>query len=168
MFVRSTKRVKLLGALVFLAVMMTGTANADIRRYKDLTLARNAEPTSHVLRGYNRGAISLHHIVGSRDGDRNMCMGYGSYDADHIIKLEQRLPNLTLQVRSKYPDTTLAVIGPHQKLYCADDSPSGRAAQLELHDLKRGTYKVWVGGIDQGAAFKYTLKVSQPDAVSQK
>lgn len=167
MFVRSIGQAKLLGVLVFFTVMMSGSADAEIRRFKDLTLIRNAEQTSHVLRGYNRGAISLHHIVGSRDSNRNMCLGYGSYNADHIIKLEQRLPNLTLQVKSKYPDTTLVVSGPNNKLYCADDSPSGKAAQLKIHNPKPGTYKVWVGGFEQGTAFRYTLKVSQTDAVSQ-
>lgn len=165
MFATSSRRVKSLGILAFLTILVMGSASAEMP--KNLTLARDSEPTSHYLKGYIRGQFGLHNVVSSRDSKNNLCFGYGSYDPDHLITLKQRFPSLVLQVKSKYPDTTIVVRGPDQKLYCADDSLDGKAAQLELKNLKIGTYQVWVGAFDQGYSFRYMLRVNQADTVSQ-
>jgi hypothetical protein len=167
MHVRFVGLAKGLGVFTFLTIMMTGAVHAEINRSKTLILVRDTELKHHILKGYTRGTIDLHDVVGSRDINNNRCFGYGSIDPDHVITLKQRLPKLTLQVKSKYPDTTLIVKGPGQALYCADDSPSGPAAQLELTHPKSGTYKVWVGSFDQGARVRYNLEVNQSEAVSQ-
>lgn len=167
MLATSNRKVKSFGILAFITILIMGSASAEIPNSKNLTLARDSEPTSHYLKGYIRGQFGLHHIVGSRDSKNNLCFGYGSYDPDHLITLKQRFPSLVLHVKSKYPDTTIVVRGPDQKLYCADDSLNGKAAQLELKNLKLGTYQVWVGAFDQGDSFRYMLKVNQTDTVSQ-
>lgn len=115
--------------------------------------------SSKLLRGYTRGTVGLHNIVGERDQRRNRCMGYGSASPDHQLDLRRGLTDVSLQVRSKFKDSTLVLKGPGNALFCADDSSLGKDAGMKLNKLPPGLYDVWVGAFDAGDNFAYTLSI---------
>ena len=116
-------------------------------------------PNAKILRGYTRGTVGLHNIVGERDQRRNRCMGYGSASPDHQIQLQPGRAQISFQVQSKRRDTTLVVKGPGSSIFCADDSPLGKDAGLKLNNLPPGRYEIWVGAFDAGENFAYTLSI---------
>ena len=112
------------------------------------------------IRGYAKGTVALFQSVGDRDSANRRCMGYGSLAPDHMIELGKGTSQITLQLKSQNQDTTLVVVGPDNRLYCADDSPNGgRDAGLVLSGLKPGSYKIWVGTLDAGLNVRYQLSL---------
>ncbi len=111
------------------------------------------------VKGYAKGAVALHKIVGDRDRNNNRCMGYGSPSPDHLLVLQKNFSRLQFQVNSG-KDTTLLLKGPDNKLYCVDDSSKGKDAGFVAKNLKAGSYKVWIGTFDLGDNYRYTLSVT--------
>lgn len=147
---------KLLGftaLLVGLSWTTASTASQIVR------LSGDSSPQVKVLRGYLRGTVGLHNIVGNRDQRRQRCMGYGSASPDHQIEITQNLSRISLQVRSRARDTTLVIRGPKNSIFCADDSQLGKDAGMTLSNLQPGLYQVWVGAFDSGDKFPYTLSI---------
>ena len=136
--------------------MIPTAVNANIK-----TVQISSGPQQQrLLRGYTRGTVGLHNIVGERDRNRNRCMGYGSTSPDFQLELKQGASNqVDLQVRSKSKDTTLVVRGPGNAVFCADDSNLGKDAGMKLNNLQPGLYQVWVGAFDAGDNFPYTLTI---------
>ena len=127
----------------------------------DKILLGSANGAQNVnIRGYAKGSVALFQAVGDRDSSNRRCMGYGSLAPDHVIELGKGTSQITLQVKSQNQDTTLVVVGPDNRLYCADDSPTGeKDAGLVLSGLKAGTYKIWVGTLDAGLNIRYQLSL---------
>ncbi|MGB7413684.1 MAG: hypothetical protein WA902_05705 [Thermosynechococcaceae cyanobacterium] len=113
-----------------------------------------------TTKGYAKGVVALHKVVGNRDRNNNLCMGYGSPEPDHILVLNGNAAQLKLQVNSG-KDTTLLMKGPDNKLYCADDTARGKDANLVTQALKSGSYKIWVGTGEAGQSYRYTLSISE-------
>jgi hypothetical protein len=152
-----------LGLLVSVtAAGLVAPAKAELEQGTSLVLAAPAQNVD--VRGYVKGAVALFKTVGDRDSSQKRCMGYGSLTPDHILEIQQKTSQVTLQLRTKQQDTTLVVEGPDNRLYCSDDSAQGvKDAGLVLSNLNPGSYKVWIGAFEPGAGFRYTLNVqTQP------
>lgn len=116
--------------------------------------------SSHTIKGYAKGIIALHRIVGERDMQKNMCLGYGSPSPDHMLVLKKNVNKLRLQVNSRR-DTTLLIKGPGNRLYCLDDSEKGKDAGWVANQLPAGKYSIWVGSFERGQQFRYTVTVDE-------
>ena len=116
---------------------------------------------SYILRGFSKGSVALFQNVGDRDSQNHRCMGYGSLEPDHTIQIQGKMSSLTFQVKTQeQKDTTLIVQGPNNVLYCSADSTDGsKNTALTIRNFKEGTYKVWVGALDAGSAFRYNLSL---------
>lgn len=154
------------GAIPFTALLigMLGgfthglVANANPANFASLKLAPGF--SSQTVKGYAKGAIALHRVVGERDMQKNMCLGYGSPSPDHMLVLKKKVNKLRLQVNSKR-DTTLLIKGPGNRLYCLDDSAKGKDAGWLATQLPAGKYSVWVGSFERGQQFRYTVTVDE-------
>lgn len=116
--------------------------------------------SSQRVKGYAKGTIALHRIVGERDVHKNMCLGYGSPTPDHMLVLKNSVSKLRLQVHSQR-DTTLLIKGPGNRLYCLDDSAQGKDAGWIATQLPAGKYSIWVGSFERGQQFRYTVTVEE-------
>ena len=116
--------------------------------------------SSKTVKGYTKGAIALHRIVGERDMQRNMCLGYGSLSPDHELVLKKNVKKLSVQVSSSR-DTTLLIKGPKNRLYCFDDSAQGKDAGWIANQLPAGKYSIWVGSFEKGQQFRYSVTVNE-------
>jgi len=133
-------------------------ATANTANFASLKLAPGF--SSQTVKGYAKGAIALHRIVGERDTQQNMCLGYGSPNPDHMLVLKKNVNKLKLQVNSQQ-DTTLLVKGPGNRLYCVDDSAQGKDAGWIADQLPAGKYAVWVGSFERGQQFRYTVTAEE-------
>lgn len=126
--------------------------------FGSLTLGANKQSGS--LAGSTGGSTSLPAIVSNRDRNNNKCLGFGDPTPDHMLVLQQNVPNLKLRVNSGGGDTTLVVQGARD-VRCGDDSKSGKDASITDTDWQAGTYKIWVGTATPGERRDYTLYVRQ-------
>ncbi|UJB68425.1 hypothetical protein HRE53_18015 [Acaryochloris sp. 'Moss Beach'] len=133
--------------------------NANPANFASLSLSPGF--SSKTVKGYAKGAIALHRVVGERDMQRNMCLGYGSPSPDHVLVLTKKVNKLRLQVNSRR-DTTLLIKGPKNRLYCLDDSAQGKDAGWIADQLPAGKYSIWVGAFERGQQFRYTVTVDEP------
>jgi len=115
---------------------------------------------SQTVKGYAKGTTALHRIVGERDSQKNMCLGYGSTNPDHMLVLKRSITQLRLQVNSNR-DTTLLIKGPGNHLYCLDDSDKGKDAGWVADQLPAGKYAIWVGSFERGQQFRYSVTVDE-------
>ena len=143
-----------LAALFICLVPITAIANTQTVQLSKQTLNQPKR-----FRGYIRGTVGLHNIVGERDQLRRRCMGYGSASPDYQLEVTEGMPSLALQVRSRAKDTTLVIKGPNNRILCADDSALGKDAGMTLQNLEPGLYQVWVGAFEIGDRFSYTLSL---------
>lgn len=116
--------------------------------------------SSQTVKGYTKGAIALYRIVGERDMHKNMCLGYGSPNPDHMLVLKKNVNPIKLQVNSQR-DTTLLIKGPGNHLYCLDDSANGKDAGWLPEQLPAGKYSIWVGSFERGQQFRYTVTAEE-------
>jgi len=124
------------------------------------SLTLGAGKQSGTLTGSTGGSTSLPAIVSNRDRHNNKCLGFGDPTPDHILVLQQNVPNLRLRVTSG-GDTTLVVQG-EREIRCSDNAKmSGKDASLADADWQAGTYKIWVGTSAPGIRRDYTLSVRQ-------
>ncbi|MGF1601433.1 MAG: hypothetical protein ACFCU8_05325 [Thermosynechococcaceae cyanobacterium] len=144
-------------ALLF-TTLLCAPALAESSNFGSISFAPGAK-AGLTMKGYAKGVVALHKVVGNRDRNNNLCMGYGSPEPDHILVLKGNAAQLTLQVNSG-KDTTLLVKGPDNKLYCADATARGKDASLVTQSLKSGSYRIWVGTSNPGQSYRYTLNVT--------
>ncbi|MDY7013884.1 MAG: hypothetical protein SVX43_09870 [Cyanobacteriota bacterium] len=115
-----------------------------------------------AVNGFTGGSVSFPDKFGSRDRNNNQCLGYGDTNPDHIMVLEDDLPQLTIRINSGRNDTTLVIQGPDSgTLRCGDDSGSNPDASIEDFNWKSGTYNVWVGSVEPGQRWNYRLSASE-------
>ena len=146
------------GWLVSLAVLGALPVLAQ-SNFGELTLSANKQ--SGTLTGSTGGSTSLPAIVSNRDRNNHKCLGFGDPTPDHILVLQQSVPNLKLRVNSGGSDTTLVVQGAQGEVRCGDDAKGGKDASLADTDWQAGTYKVWVGTATPGVRRDYTLYIRQ-------
>ncbi|WP_299489088.1 hypothetical protein [Acaryochloris sp. IP29b_bin.137] len=146
----------LLVAVIWGLLIDQSSTQANPANFASLSLS--SELSAQRAQGYAKGTIALHRIVGERDQQKNMCLGYGSPTPDHILVLKNNTNKLRLQVHSQ-KDTTLLIKGPGNRLYCLDDSAQGKDAGWLATQLPAGKYSIWVGSFERGQQFRYTVTV---------
>jgi hypothetical protein len=140
-----------------LAAILAGTTSISVNA-NPIQISQGPQQ-SKLLRGFTRGTVGLHNIVGNRDQNQNRCMGYGSASPDHQLELKSGITQISFQVRTQRQDSTLVIKGPGNAVFCADDSSFGKDAGIKLNNLPPGQYEVWVGSFDAGKTFPYTLSI---------
>ncbi|MEB3828674.1 hypothetical protein [Phormidium sp. CCY1219] len=134
---------------------------AQTANYEGLTLSPGFSPQSAEVTGYTGGSTSLPAVVSARDRNNQPCLGFGDPTPDHIMELTSDFDRLTVSVDSG-EDTTLAILGPNRGMVrCGDDTSSGRDASISDRNWEAGTYRIWVGSLEAGERYKYTLMVSE-------
>ncbi|MFB8790535.1 MAG: hypothetical protein U7123_17195 [Potamolinea sp.] len=128
--------------------------------FSTLTITPGFPRASGIVGGNTGGSFSLPSIANS-DRNKQPCIGYASQTPDHILILEKDFPKLTLQVRTRMKDTTLMIRGPNNLILCGDDTGPSKDASIEAINLKKGRYEVWVGAIEAGKRWNYTLTVRE-------
>jgi pectate lyase len=143
-----------------LALLLTAApALAQTSNFGTLTL--NSTKTVGTLNGTTGGSTSLPAITSNADRDNNKCLGFGDPTPDHILVLQQKVQDLTLQVSSDDSDTTLVVQGPDGVVRCADNIVSRKPVAIRDTEWQAGSYQIWVGTINPGVRRNYTLTVRQ-------
>jgi hypothetical protein len=146
-----------------LALIMTLGAIAAIAEPSNfgiLTLSHGFSPSVGVGSGIAGGAFSLSSLA-QKDTNNNKCLGFASPTPDHLLVLQQDFAQLTIQINSRGRDTTLLVMGPDNQVFCGDDTGSSKDARVSHPNWKAGTYRIWVGSIDEDAKLKYSLSVGE-------
>jgi hypothetical protein len=149
---------------VALAVALSATpAFSQAANFRKLTLSSGFSPAAGQASGQTGGTLSLSSIANS-DRNNKPCIGYGSETPDHIMVLESKFPKLAVEVNSG-KDTTLVIRGPNNLILCGDDTKTGKGASkdasVEAANLPPGEYRVWVGTMQEGQRWNYTLTVRQ-------
>lgn len=150
--------------LVALAVALSATpAFSQAANFGGLKLSLGFAPATGQASGRTGGTYSLSSIANS-DRNNKACIGYGSETPDHIMLLESNFPKLTVEVNSG-KDTTLVIRGPNNLILCGDDTKTSKGvskdASVEATNLPAGEYRVWVGAIQEGQRWNYSLTVRQ-------
>ncbi|MEC4802663.1 MAG: hypothetical protein SAJ12_15290 [Jaaginema sp. PMC 1079.18] len=99
-----------------------------------------------------------------RDGEGNVCVGYGDDTPDYILKVEGELNPITLEVESGGNDTTLVIQDRDRNiLYCGDDNEQTNSpdAYLYRENIAPGTYHIWIGSFDPNQRWSYNLVVRE-------
>lgn len=154
-------RVRLNGSriLALLAALISLPALAETANFGSLTLSRTSPTSTAVLTGSTGGSFSLSAIA-NKDTHNNKCFGFGSPTPDHILVLQQDFSQLTVQIDSGGKDTTLLIQGPNDStVRCGDDTGRSKDASVTDTGWKAGTYRVWVGSLEAGVKYKYSLSV---------
>lgn len=133
---------------------------AEPSNFGILTLSQGFSPSQGVASGIAGGTFSLSSLA-QKDTNNNKCLGFASPTADHLLVLQQDFAQLTIQINSRGHDTTLLVMGPENQVFCGDDTGSSKDARVSHPNWKAGTYRIWVGSIDEGAKLKYSLSVGE-------
>jgi hypothetical protein len=128
--------------------------------FATLTLSPGFPPASALAAGQTGGAYSLPSIANS-DRNKKPCIGYGSDTPDHIMVLEKDFPKLTVLVNAPGKDTTLLIRGPNNLILCGDDTGSRKDANVTATNWKAGRYQIWVGSIESGQRWNYSLTVRE-------
>jgi hypothetical protein len=113
-----------------------------------------------VLSGATNGSYSLSSIA-KFDRDQNPCLGFSGNTPDHKILLEKGFAKLNFQVNSRGKDTTLIIKAPNGQIFCGDDTGAKKDASIVAKDLPSGEYEVWVGSIEPGKRWSYSLTISE-------
>lgn len=143
-----------------IAVLSTTPALSQESNFGEVSLAPGFPPGSVQVVGHTGGSYPLPSIA-NRDSKNKPCYGYGDETPDHIFVLEQDFSNLSILVNSGGKNTTLVVKGPDGKFYCGDDTGSSEDASLRNLDLPTGSYQLWVGSVQAGQNWNYTLTVEE-------
>lgn len=148
------------GILALVAVVSATPVLADNTNFGSLSLSPGFTSAKAVVRGYTNGSVSLSSIQ-NNDIHNNACIGYGSATPDHVIVLDKNFSRLTVQVDSGNKDTTILIKGPDGIVRCGDDTGTSKDASVQDSNWKAGKYSIWVGAIDSGKRWDYTLSVKQ-------
>lgn len=145
--------------LVALAVALSATPAFSQANFGKLKLSSGFSASAGQASGRTGGTYSLSSIANS-DRNKKPCIGYGSETPDHIMVLESNFPKLAVEVNSG-KDTTLVIRGPNNLILCGDDTKTSKDASVEAGNLTPGEYRVWVGTMQEGQRWNYTLTVRQ-------
>lgn len=145
--------------VALIAVLSATPVLSQTANFTNLNLSPGFPPRSGRVIGHTGGNYSLSSIANS-DRNKKPCIGYGSETPDHIMTLQKDFPRLSVQVNSG-KDTTLVIRGPDNFTLCGDDTGSSKDASVTASNLKAGEYRIWVGSIDSGKRWNYTLTVRE-------
>ena len=149
------------GFIALIAVLIATPVLSQAANFDTLTLSAGFPKQKGTAAGYTGGSFSLPSIANS-DRNNKPCLGFGgSKTPDYIINLETDFPNLKVAVNSGNKDTTLVMRGPNNLILCGDDTGSSKDASVEATNLKAGKYEIWVGTIEAGKNWNYTLTVTE-------
>ena len=166
---RSSKRQKWVDALRvgLLSIALTGAAGASVgaiaqgeANFEERSLQPGFSEEAGMLSGHTGGSYSLA-AISNRDEEGVACLGYGDSRPDHIVTLESDFSQLTFQVDSNGKDTALLIQGPSGVRCGEDASGTNFDDRIELTDLRRGRYSVWVGTMTPRNRQNYRLIVSE-------
>jgi hypothetical protein len=153
-------RLERVGIIALIAAICATPVLSQSVNFGTLTIRPGFRAGLGVVSGNTGGSFSLPSIANS-DRNKIPCIGYASQTPDHILILEQDFPKLTLQVRTRMKDTTLMIRGPNNLILCGDDTGPSKDASIEAINLKKGKYEVWVGVIEAGKRWNYTLTIRE-------
>lgn len=145
--------------VALIAVLSATPVLSQTANFTNLNLSPGFRPSAGRVSGHTGGTYSLSSIANS-DRNKKPCIGYGSETPDHIMTLQKDFPRLSVQVNSG-KDTTLVIRGPDNFTLCGDDTGSSKDASVTASNLKAGEYRIWVGSIDPGKRWNYTLTVRE-------
>lgn len=148
------------GVIALIVAISATPVLSQAANFGTLNIRPGFPAASGIASGNTGGSFSLPAIANS-DRNKNPCIGYASQAPDHILILEQDFPRLRLQVRTRMKDTTLMIRGPNNLILCGDDTGPSKDASIEAINLKKGKYEVWVGAIEAGKSWNYTLTVRE-------
>lgn len=144
------------------SIFLTDLA-ANALPYPSETIQLSTSEAQHryILRGVLRGTVPLFQNVTSRDSRNHRCMGYGNIDPDHVVDIQGKFSKLTFHLETHLPqETTIIIQDPKLNFYCSESSiESSQNTELTLDKFQEGIYKIWVGTLDSGKAFRYTLNL---------
>ncbi|MGQ9866501.1 MAG: hypothetical protein ACUVSQ_09530 [Pseudanabaenaceae cyanobacterium] len=145
-----------IGAIAFFGLATAGLAQpkSHIRLFEN-AIVDSQTTASRVLQGISGGPVETQTLTGRAETETGPCLGFVDAKPDHRITLPVPFDRLRLQVAAT-GDTVLVVRGPGG-VWCNDDTddrnPAIGGAWLA------GTYEVWVGSYEAGAAFPYLLEI---------
>ncbi len=159
-FIRPLVRFKNSYLLVLLTATIALPVAAQTSNFGTLSLSPGFKPSQGTATGFTGGSYSLSTIA-NRDRNNNPCIGFGDTNPDHILVIDKDFERLKVQVNSGGNDTTLVIKGPKDSISCGDDNGSSKDASIESAKWLAGSYQIWVGAIDAGVKYKYTLSVEE-------
>ena len=159
-FIRPLIKFKNSYLLALLTAISVLPVAAQPANFGTLSLAPGFKPSQGTATGFTGGSYSLSTIA-NRDRNNNPCIGFGDTNPDHLLVLDKGFERLKVGVSSEGKDTTLVIKGPKDNISCGDDSGNNKDASIESSQWQAGTYQIWVGAIDAGAKYKYTLSVQE-------
>ncbi len=155
-----TKKLLILPTLLALSAIGMMPVWAQTGNFPALKLSLGFARQAGVVSGSTSGNYSLSSIA-KFDKDKNPCLGFSASTPDHVVVLEQGFPKLYFQVNSRGKDTTILVKTPSGQILCGDDTGLKKDASLSADGLTAGEYLVWVGSIEPGKRWGYTLTLSE-------
>ncbi len=159
MSVHSLLKLRWINAIAITASLLVVPALAQNANFGSVTVSSSNLASVPPLQGYTDGSFSLSSIA-NRDRSGNLCLGFADSTPDHIVVLEQDFSRLSVRVNSGGQDTTLLVQGPNDStVRCGDDTGNNPDASIQDTNWAAGRYKVWVGAIDAGTRYDYTLSI---------
>ncbi len=159
-FIRPLVRLKNSYFLALLAAMSALPVAAQPANFGSMSLSPGFKPAQGTATGFTGGSYSLS-TISNRDRNNSPCIGFGDTNPDHILVLDKDFERLKVKVDSGRNDTTLLIKGPKDMIMCGDDDGNNQDASIESANWQAGSYQVWVGAIDAGAKYKYTLSVQE-------
>jgi hypothetical protein len=148
------------GILALTTALFATPSLAENANFGKLTLSPGFKKSSALIRGYTNGSFSLPSIA-NRDRNNNACIGFAAPAPDHVIVLQKDFPRLQVKINSRGKDTTLVIKGPGNTIRCGDDTGTSKDASILDTNWKAGEYEVWVGSIEPGQTWNYTLSVQE-------
>ncbi|MBK1989970.1 hypothetical protein A0J48_020955 [Sphaerospermopsis aphanizomenoides BCCUSP55] len=134
---------------------------AQKANFGTLKLSPGFEQSQGTASGYTGGSFSLS-AMSNRDKNKNVCIGFGDPNPDHILVLEKNFDNLKILINSGGKDTTVFIKGPdNTTIRCGDDTGKSKDASVSDKNWKKGIYQLWVGTFNPADKYNYTLKVEQ-------
>jgi hypothetical protein len=146
--------------LIFALLLPVGALPAVAQAVNIARLSPGFLRQDGVLTGVTNGNYSLSSIA-KFDREQNPCLGFAGQTPDHKIVLEKGFPKLNFEVNSRGKDTTLVIKAPNGEVFCGDDTGSKKDASISAVNLARGEYEVWVGSIEPGKRWGYSLTVTE-------
>ena len=143
-----------------IAAIETAPLFAQTANFGKLTLSAGFSPNTGIVSGNTGGSYSLSTIA-NRDRDDNFCIGYSDPTPDHIMELQTDFSQLKLQVNSNGNQTSLLIQAPDGVIYCGDNLDRPEDTTVEDSNWKAGIYRIWVGSVQSGVRFNYTLSVQE-------
>ena len=147
------------GAAAFISLPAETLAQGEAN-FEERSLQPGFSDEQGMLNGRTGGSYSLA-AISNRDVEGVACLGYGDSRPDHILTLQADFTQLAFQIESRGQDTALLIQGPGGVRCGEDASSTNLDDRIELKDLKRGQYSIWVGTMMPGNRQGYRLMVSE-------